>query len=60
MPLRTRCFASWQARSASPTIVSDGTAALDVRLHLDPPRLESDEGKGDRAREHLRELRVSL
>jgi hypothetical protein len=28
-----------------------------VRLHFDPPRLESDEGKGDRAREHLEKLR---
>jgi hypothetical protein len=23
-PLRTRCFASWHARSASPTIENDG------------------------------------
>src|SRR5947208_14624765 len=27
-------------------------AALDVRFHLHPPRLQADEGKGDRAREH--------
>ena len=26
-PLRTRCFASWQARSASPTIANPGTPA---------------------------------
>ncbi len=51
-PLRTRCFASWQARSASPTIAKPGTARLDVRLDLDPARLEADERMGDRAREH--------
>ena len=32
-------------------------AALNVRLHLDAPRLEADEGKGDRAREHPARLR---
>lgn len=32
-------------------------AALKMRLHLHPPRLEADEGKGDRAREHTRKLR---
>jgi hypothetical protein len=31
-----------------------------VRLHLDAPRVESDEGKGDRAREHLEKLRGKL
>jgi len=31
-------------------------ATLDVRLHLDVPRLEADEGKGDRAREHTSTL----
>ena len=29
-----------------------GQAAVDVRLHLDAPRLEADEGVGDGAREH--------
>ena len=33
------------------------STALDVRLHLHPPRLEADEGKGDRAREHASTLR---
>ncbi len=33
-------------------------AALNVRLHLDTTRLEADEGKGDRAREHHSNLRV--
>jgi len=28
-----------------------------MRLHLHPPRLEADEGKGDRAREHASTLR---
>jgi hypothetical protein len=28
-----------------------------MRLHLDAPRLEADEGKGDRAREHASTLR---
>jgi hypothetical protein len=31
-----------------------------MRLHLHPPRLEADEGKGDRAREHTRKLRGQL
>jgi hypothetical protein len=33
-------------------------AALDVRFHLDATRLEADEGKGDRAREHGSTVRV--
>jgi len=33
------------------------STALDVRLHLYPPRLEADEGKGDRAREQASTLR---
>ena len=37
IPLRTRSFASGQARSASPTIANAGHAAVDVRLDLDPP-----------------------
>ena len=53
MLLLTRCFASWQARSASPTIVNPGHAALDVRLDLDPAGVEPDERVGDRACEHL-------
>ncbi len=32
-------------------------AALNVRLHLDTARLQADEGKGDRAREHASKLR---
>ena len=35
----------------------EGDAALDMRLDLDTPRLEADEGKGDRAREHTSTLR---
>ena len=53
-PLRTRCFASWHARSASPTIANPGNARLQVRLDLDLPRLEPDERVGDRASEHAR------
>ena len=52
MPLRTRSFASWQARSASPTIANAGHAALEVRLDLDAARVEADEGVGDGACEH--------
>jgi hypothetical protein len=33
---------------------------LGVRLDLDSPRLESDEGKGDRAREHTPKLCVQV
>ena len=51
-PLRTRCFASWHARSASPTIAKPGNARLEMRLDLDLPRLEPDECVGDRACEH--------
>ena len=36
------------------------STALDMRLHLHPPRLEADEGKGDRAREHASTLRQDL
>ena len=53
MPLRTRSFASWHARSASPTIANAGDAALEVRLDLDPARIEPDEGVSDGSREHL-------
>ena len=35
-------------------------AALDVRLDLHPPGLETDKGKGDRAREHAPRLRGQL
>jgi len=35
-------------------------AALNMRLHLHPPRLEADEGKGNRAREHTSTLRHDL
>ena len=52
IPLRTRCFASWQARSARPTIANAGTPRCEVRLDLDPARLEPDECVGDGAREH--------
>ena len=56
MPLRTRSFASWQARSARPTIANDGSAALQVRLDLDPARIEPDERMGDGAGEHVATL----
>ena len=56
-PLRTRCFASWHARSASPTIAKPGTPELQVRLDLDLSRLEPDESVGDRACEHPAEAR---
>ena len=56
MPLRTRSFASWQARSARPTIVNDGEPALDVRLDLDPARIDADERVGDGACEHVATL----
>ena len=51
-PLRTRSFASWQARSASPTIANDGRASCEVGLDLDPARLEADERMRDRSSEH--------
>ena len=53
MPLRTRSFASWHARSASPTMANDGSAALEVRLDLDPARIDADERMGDGACEHM-------
>ena len=56
MPLRTRSFASWHARSASPTIANAGTPLLEVRLDLDPARIEADERVGDRACEHVATL----
>ena len=52
IPLRTRSFASWQARSARPTIANAGHAALQVRLDLDAAGLEADERVRDGAREH--------
>ena len=53
MPLCTRCFASWQARSASPTIENAGQVGRDeVRLDLDAARLEADDGGGEGSREH--------
>ena len=53
MPLCTRCFASWHARSASPTIENAGRSADDeVRLDLDAARLEADDGGGEGSREH--------
>ena len=58
IPLRTRCFASWQARSASPTIVNAGYAELDVRLDLDPARVEADERVGERPREHFTQTKL--
>ena len=51
-PLRTRCFASWQARSARPTTVKAGMPLRQMRLDLDPPRLQPDEGEGDCPAEH--------
>ena len=53
MPLRTRSFASWHARSASPTIANDGSTLLQVRLDLDPARIDADERVGDGACEHV-------
>jgi hypothetical protein len=35
-------------------------ATLKMRLHLYPTRLEADEGKGDRPREHASTLRGQL
>ena len=51
IPLRTRSFASWQARSASPTMVRVGFPRQ-VGLDLDATRLEADKGVGRRASEH--------
>ena len=56
IPLRTRSFASWQARSASPTIANDGARELQVRLDLDPARVEPDERMRDGASEHVATL----
>ena len=56
IPLRTRSFASWHARSASPTIANDWQPRLEVRLDLDPAWIEADEGVGDGAREHVATL----
>ena len=56
IPHRTRSFASWHARSASPTIAKDGHAALQVRLDLDAARVEADECVGDGACEHVATL----
>ena len=53
-PLRTRCFASWQARSARPTIAKPGIPRLEMSLDLDLARLEADERMSDRASEHPR------
>ena len=46
MPLWTRCFASWQARSASPTIENEGSRKL-----RDPPRPRHGAARGRRRRE---------
>ena len=56
IPLRTRSFASWQARSARPTIANDGPSELQVSLDLDPAWIEADERVGDRAGEHVATL----
>ena len=56
MPLRTRSLASWQARSARPTIVNAGVALLDVRLDVDPARIDADERVSDGASEHVATL----
>src|SRR5205085_11001546 len=53
IPLRTRCFASWQARSGRPTIANGGQPVLQVRLDLDAPGVKTDERMGDRPCEHL-------
>ena len=53
MPLRTRSFASWQARSARPTIANAGRPRLEVSLDLDPAWIEPDERVGDGPREHV-------
>ncbi len=37
-----------------------GYAALEVRLHLDLPRLKTDEGVGRRSREHVEDAREAL
>ena len=54
--LRTRSFASWHALSGRPTIANAGSAALEVRLDLDRPRVDPDEGVSGGAREHLSRL----
>ena len=62
MPLRTRCFASEQARSARPTMAKHGTPLCEVRLDLDTSRLEPDQSVGDgsaRARFHARRGRAT-
>ena len=59
-PLRTRCFASWQARSARPTTVNAGMPFGQVCLDLDAPRLEPDEGEGDGSPEHTSTLRAHM
>ena len=58
IPERTRSRASWQARSARPTIAKPGNAVADVRLDVDPPRLETDERMRDRACKHTSTLRA--
>ena len=57
-PLRTRSRASLQALSGSPTIVNAGNASLQMRLDLDRPGLEPDDGVGERSREHTSTLRA--
>ena len=52
IPLRTRSFASWQARSARPTIVKAGFPVRKVGFDLDAARFEPDERMSDRASEH--------
>ena len=53
---RTRAFASWHARSARPTIANAGMPVLDVRLDLDPARVDADERVRDGASEHVATL----
>ena len=59
-PLRTRCFASWHARSARPTIENDGLLTrAHVCLDLDASGLEADERERDRAAEHASTVRAN-
>jgi hypothetical protein len=57
IPLRTRSRASWHAvREADDREAGDAVA--DVRLDVDPTRLEADEGMRDRACKHPPRLRA--
>ena len=60
IPLRTRCFASGAGAVGEADDREAGDAGVDVRLDLDPARLEPDERVGDGAREHATDATPAL